>query len=429
MYNDLLDGIEGDVRKNVEAYLTESPDKINEIIPYFDIDKNKNLRCNEENWKYITDNYTKEECKQAIMVIISKNKLPFPTKDVDDKKVMNKLITLSKKPHHEFLKYDESHLRLSYKNNKSLGFVLTDTGTYNSISVKYHFIERHRVDSQKPNVYDRWTTGLKLSIMFSPIFNLNTIKEFDDTTIFTAFRFQGAVSQFKVGNAKAIIDMFNSKRVLDFCSGWGDRLAGFYASNAESYIGIDANFSLQYGYEQQRGLYSERFPDKNVRMISSPSEKVNYKNLNYKPDLIFTSPPYFDAEKYAGEYSSTTLYNTVDSWKDNFLFPTLKKTYDILEDDGFIVLNIADYQLGSSNESSRISYCDAMVDYMKGLPDCNFLGYFGMTISKRPNTVNTQEEGGVFVEPVWVFRKGNKEFDFDKVVHNKIQEEIDDLFE
>jgi len=244
---DILKGVDNDIQKNIIPYLTKDIDRIKEIIPYFTIDKNKILRCNKENWTYITDNYEKEECKQAIMLIITKKKLPFPTKEIDDATVLKKLGSLSRKHYSAFLKYDDSHLRLSYKNNNNLGFVLTDTGIHNGISTKYHFLERHKVDAQKPNVHTRWTTGLKLSILFSPIFNLSTIKEFNDNTIFTAFRFQGAVSQFKIGNAKAIIDMFSAKRVLDFCSGWGDRLAGFYTSNAEEYIGIDANVKLQDG--------------------------------------------------------------------------------------------------------------------------------------------------------------------------------------
>jgi hypothetical protein len=415
-----------EIRKNVEEYLTQDSEKIKEVMSYFEIKKGK-LTCNEASWKYITDNYKKEECKEAIMILIASHKLPFPIKHYDDRLILKTLESLSKKPCYEFLRYDESHLRLKYKNDKKLGFVLTDTGIYNGISTKYHFLERHKVDGQKINVHDRWTQAKKLSIMFSPIFNLNTIKEFNDTTIFTAFRFQGAVSQFKVGNAKAIIDMFKAKKVLDFCSGWGDRLAGFYASSAEEYIGVDVNFSLQEGYEKQIKLYGERF-QKSASIICKPAEKVNYRRLEFSPDLIFTSPPYFDAEKYNGDETSTKLYPTVDKWKEKFLFPTLKKSYEILEENGFMVLNIADYQL-SADESSRLSYCDDMVDYMKTLPDCNFLGYFGMTISKRPNTVNTQEEGGVFVEPVWVFRKGNEPFDFDKIVNNKIHEDIDDLFD
>ena len=33
--------------------------------------------------------------------------------------------------------------------------------------------------------------------------------------------------------------MTNAKKVLDTSCGWGDRLAGFFTSDAEEYIGCD----------------------------------------------------------------------------------------------------------------------------------------------------------------------------------------------
>ena len=47
-------------------------------------------------------------------------------------------------------------------------------------------------------------------------------------------------SQFKPNVAKVLYDKLDSKSILDFSAGWGDRLAGFYGSETgEFYIGID----------------------------------------------------------------------------------------------------------------------------------------------------------------------------------------------
>ena len=53
-----------------------------------------------------------------------------------------------------------------------------------------------------------------------------------------AFRLGAYIAtQFKPVVAKAIYDMTDARTVLDTSCGWGDRLAGFYTSNAEEYYG------------------------------------------------------------------------------------------------------------------------------------------------------------------------------------------------
>ena len=64
-------------------------------------------------------------------------------------------------------------------------------------------------------------------------------------------------SQFKP-NVKIIYDMFKSENILDFSMGWGDRLAGFYASeHGKHYVGLDPrkeNFPI---YIEQSDFYSK----------------------------------------------------------------------------------------------------------------------------------------------------------------------------
>ena len=58
----------------------------------------------------------------------------------------------------------------------------------------------------------------------------------------SAFRLGTYIAtQFKPVVAKAIYQMTNAKTVLDTSCGWGDRLAGFFASDAEEYYGCDPN--------------------------------------------------------------------------------------------------------------------------------------------------------------------------------------------
>jgi hypothetical protein len=48
-----------------------------------------------------------------------------------------------------------------------------------------------------------------------------------------------------------------------------------------------------------------------------------------------------------------------------------------------------------------------MVDHFASFKDSHYVGKIGMRMMARPNT---QELKDVFIEPVWVFRKGNSEY-------------------
>ena len=61
--------------------------------------------------------------------------------------------------------------------------------------------------------------------------------ELSEKSYISAFRLGTYIAtQFKPVVAKAIYDMTNAKTVLDTSCGWGDRLAGFFASDAEEYM-------------------------------------------------------------------------------------------------------------------------------------------------------------------------------------------------
>jgi hypothetical protein len=213
-------------------------------------------------------------------------------------------------------------------------------------------------------------------------------------------------SQFKPSVAKFIYNTFDSKHVLDISSGWGDRLAGFYASNAQSYVGIDPNTQLIDGYKQQIKLYeSITRANKTVRLISQPSEEVDFSGIGMV-DTIFTSPPYYNIEKYGknsdtdSERQSWKRYRKLDNWMDGYLFTTLEKAWDRLSTGGKMIINISDVY--SNHTHNKI--CDPMCDFIDSLPDAHYAGCFGMKLTKRPNSKAAKD--GTFIEPMWVFTKG-----------------------
>jgi hypothetical protein len=196
-------------------------------------------------------------------------------------------------------------------------------------------------------------------------------------------------SQFKPETALALYNFFGAKRILDFSAGWGDRLVGFLASNAESYIGIDPNTKLHEPYEQ-----IVRFCDTNkaTRFICSPAEDADLSDV--KVDFVFTSPPYFDIERYSDEDTqSWKRYRNPQQWIKSFLLPTLTKCYEALEEGGRIAINIAD--------KKGLDICSPMIDHMESL-GATYEGVIGYKMQKR----NGMNLGEVFCEPIFVWSKG-----------------------
>ena len=57
--------------------------------------------------------------------------------------------------------------------------------------------------------------------------------------------------------------------------------------------------------------------------------------------------------------------------------------------------------------SKRLPLCDDMVEHFASFKDSFYVGKIGMRMMARPNAVELKD---VFIEPVWVFRKGNSEY-------------------
>jgi SAM-dependent methyltransferase len=213
-------------------------------------------------------------------------------------------------------------------------------------------------------------------------------------------------SQFRPAIAKEIYEYFGAKDVLDFSSGWGDRLAGFYAASCtESYIGIDPNPKTFEVYWKQADAYSKLTTPKKVHFINKPAEDVKLPDAIV--DMVFTSPPYFNTEIYDKssekcENQSFKRYNSVDGWLNGFMLPTLNMAYKALKPGGILAVNIADIYHGPKN---TVRVCDPMNDYIHEQLGMKWVDEIGMRLSQRPNSNRFAGSGSVFVEPIWIWQK------------------------
>jgi hypothetical protein len=174
---------------------------------------------------------------------------------------------------------------------------------------------------------------------------------------------------FKSSLAISIYSIFNAKRILDFSSGWGDRLLAAIAYKAERYLGYDPNPYLQKGYQEMISLFSEETEtetepenyNKKYEIIMEPFET---SQINEKFDLICTSPPYYDFERYIplDQIESITQsivnYPKFNDWMINFLFTSLNKCWNYLIPNGNMVIHLSDVY--------RTNYVEAMILFVLG---------------------------------------------------------------
>ena len=230
--------------------------------------------------------------------------------------------------------------------------------------------------------------------------------ELNSSSYMGAFRLGTYIAtQFKPVVAKAIYQMTNAKTVLDTSCGWGDRLAGFFASDAEEYYGCDPNPNTYARYTEQISKYNKLLSKpKKVTIWRCGAEDLPYHKLP-PIDVAFTSPPYFSTEEYnkGGEFQedqSWSKFNEYAKWRDDFYLPVAEKSMAVSK---FLFVNIMDPNI----KGTRYRSSDELVNRLKD----KFLGQIGMRIMQRPKSDKLFETEAeklefrekMFIENVWCF--------------------------
>jgi hypothetical protein len=209
-------------------------------------------------------------------------------------------------------------------------------------------------------------------------------------------------SQFKPGTAKGLYELVGAQDILDFSAGWGDRLVGFCAAaGARSYTGIDPNSALHPLYRRAAELYAGT---KAVRMIDAPAEEVILGPESF--DLVFTSPPYFHAERYAAgqEHAgrqSWSRYPSPERWYDAFLAPVVRNAWSALRLGGVLAVNLADIRLSGG---AWVPLCQGLRDLAASLPGAIAHPVLGMRLQGSNYAPETREAKSG--EPIWLWSKG-----------------------
>ena len=147
-----------------------------------------------------------------------------------------------------------------------------------------------------------------------------------------------AVSNFRPTAAKLIYEKFGGDVIWDMSCGWGGRLIGFLTSSRPKYIGTEPSSRTFDGLKKIKKDFN--YLTKSVELHKLGSEVFEPKQESL--DLCFTSPPYFDTEKYSDEETQSYIkYPNKDEWVNGFLQRTIENCYRGLKGNKYMLINIA----------------------------------------------------------------------------------------
>ena len=370
------------------------------------------------------EKYGKEDFRRALADFITQEKPPYPLHEFDQNKVIKTFHKLKKADWTNYIMSSEKEVIEKYDDYKypyseyGLG-VIQAPPTFNYVSDSFMNDLRMQCGSYGYKApVTRWNDGDNLWGAFGPIFRgVNDHQELTPRTYTMSFRLGTYIAtQFKPIVAKVIYEMTNAKTVLDTSMGWGDRLTGFYASNATHYIGCDPNPNTFARYKEMIKFFDKLTGGKKtVQIYNCGAEDLPWDEIK-DVDCSFTSPPYFSTERYneggeKEELQSWSRYNTYEKWRDDFYLPVSHNSFKSLSDRGVMMVNILDPKV----KGKRYRSGDELVDSLRG----SFLGQIGMRIMQRPQgkSVFSDEDGNFdknamdefmdksYIENVWCFAR------------------------
>lgn len=197
-----------------------------------------------------------------------------------------------------------------------------------------------------------------------------------------------SVSNFRPSAAAAIYKAYAGDGVVwDMSCGFGGRLLGaFLSENVKTYIGTDPSTPTYNGLCEITKDFN--YLNINVELHKKGSEEFI---PNTEVDLCFTSPPYFNTEKYTDESTQSYIsYDNVNSWNENFLRKTIINCKKALKDKGHLILNVANVITHKTLEEDTVKI--AQEEGFK----------LEKTLKMQLSSIT---KGGFKHEPIFVFKK------------------------
>ena len=395
-------------------------DKFKNMEPYLKIDKKE--------WAYIKETFDRPDIQETLVEILKDYELP--TQELTIKDAYKDFMKLKGIQWPDYLKESEWYARSEYKWPLTKK-IIRRINRGNDASNYFQQYNRWSVDGTiSPGPVRTWGNPKFMYTLLGSLFTLE-VEKVDRGTLRSCIGLRKYIcSQFKPNVAKSIYDMFKAENILDFSMGWGDRLAGFYASDyGKHYVGIDPRKENHPIYNEQSEFYEKHLGffehERKSEFHCSPAEEFDFSQYDNYFDLVFTSPPYFNVERYSyDDTQSWVRYKSIEDWNTDFLQKTLKNLWSSIKTGGYLLVNISDVNASSKGKKTKgwLSICDPMNDFLDTFKDSEYKGCVGYEMAKRPNSIGagtakvTEETNrkpeyilpvkeGLFAEPIWTWKK------------------------
>jgi 16S rRNA G966 N2-methylase RsmD len=402
--------------------------KFKGMTPYLHIDK--------EEWSYIKNTFEISDVKESLATICME--YPLPTADLTESDARSEYLSLKGTRWRELLKEGEWFPRKATDSKYSLDFkgkkqYIRRINTGNAASNYFQQKNRWSVDGTvSPGPQRTWESFDFMKTLMGGLYTLK-FESIGRNELRVCLSLRKYIcSQFKPNVAKALYDYLECENVLDISAGWGDRLCGFFASEkGKHYVGIDPRKENHPIYREQADFYTKHNgffeTEKIADFIEAPAEDADLTMYKDHFDIVFSSPPYFNVERYSyDDTQSWVRYKNIDAWNKLFLHKTIENVWPTIKDGGYLAINIADVYAASKGDGKGYQeITNPMNDYISTLEGAVYEGCLGMEMAKRPGSAGAgaiiegdegryteeallkAEEGKnkIFCEPVWVWRK------------------------
>lgn len=370
-------------------------------------------------------------CLREISEMVKSEKISYPFKKytIHDREIISKFKKLVKYSYNtsnksffvpnvtfksNMLKYFKFRgINLDKHDDKPLSFVFDKDDYDIDILVDLTSQEEQRVkcirNDQDMSSYDFWLNNPTKVIQ-------KLLDKKEDITTHNLrealFSIHKECTQFKPTLAFSVYEYFGATSVLDFSAGWGDRLVAAIANkNVKRYRGFDPNTNLTQGHNEILERFVEKKQRKNYSVTYEPfqSKKAEIKDKDGDDemfDLVFTSPPFVDFERYSDDISQSVVsYPKLNDWLTRFMFASMYKAWYHLNTGGRMILHITDVY--KTHVMEQIILFAIMM-----LPGCRYDGIIASIVEDRSKPTP---------RPMWVFYKDEED---DKENKDKAEEDM-----
>lgn len=271
------------------------------------------------------------------------------------------------------------------------------------------FPNLHHVDckgTKNNSMWDRFYDDYKLKRTIKFTLTYEPIKN-SYTSLYRSSRLIGGnvATNFPPMKAKALYEKYCPKNgvIFDFSCGFGGRMLGALTSkNNYIYCGVEP-CTETYDSLKKLGDYIEQVTGRNkIYKVIKQGSEIKLTDKENFIDFAFSSPPYFNLEKYSDEDTQCyNKYTNIEEWLENYVTPTIKNIYQYLKPNCYYAVNIADFKVGNKN----IKFVDDWIKISEKI-GFKFVEKIDMTLQNRRGSGFENKSKETKKEGIFVFKKG-----------------------